>query len=152
MHRLSALAASNGPIKARDYFIKGNEQNAITRQFQESLLMQNIEYIISPGFGTPALKHHTSGDLILAAVYTVIYNFMGMPAGTLPVTKITKEEQFYESQHKDMITDLAKECLKDSEGLPVGVQVVAMPWKDEECLALMKYIESIMGLKPFLKY
>lgn len=149
--RLSMLVECCGPIPAKDMFIEANKQTLLTRNFLRGLKEKNIDFLISPGLGCPAIKHHTGGDMILSSIYTVVYNFLGLPAGTLPVTRVRKDEQTYESKFNDRMTQAAKECMKDTEGLPVTVQVAAMPYKDEECLALMQHIESIMNLKPFLK-
>lgn len=149
--RVAHSIASAAPIPAQEIFVMANGQLVITSEFLKGLQEKGIQYVISPGFGTPALKHGTSGDLLNAGFYTALYNFLGMPAGTIPVTRVRKDEQTYEDKFKDPITKVAIECMSESEGLPVGVQVVAMPYKDEECLALMQHIESVMKLKPILK-
>ena len=73
-----------------------------------------------------------------------------MPVGLLPITTVKKEEEVYHSKHNDLITSAAIDSLKDTKGLPVGVQIAALPLKDEECLAAMSEIERVMKLKPFL--
>ena len=150
-HRMALVAMASSPIPAQEIFVQANGQLVLTSDFLKGLQEKNIQYLISPGFGVPAVKHETSGDLIAAAYYTLIYNLWGLPAGTLPITRVRKDEQTYESAHDDIITTAAKACMADTEGLPVGVQVAALPYKDEECLALMQHIEKIMNLKPFLK-
>ena len=35
-----------------------------------------------------------------------------------------------------------------AEGLPVGVQVVTLKWRDELCLRVMKEVESASDLPP----
>jgi Asp-tRNA(Asn)/Glu-tRNA(Gln) amidotransferase A subunit family amidase len=38
--------------------------------------------------------------------------------------------------------------VQDSVGMPIGVQVAAPKWKDEQCLAIMKILEdSVKFLK-----
>ncbi len=32
-----------------------------------------------------------------------------------------------------------------SEGLPIGVQVVARPWRDDVALAVAQHIEKVLG-------
>jgi Asp-tRNA(Asn)/Glu-tRNA(Gln) amidotransferase A subunit family amidase len=34
--------------------------------------------------------------------------------------------------------------MENSEGLPVGVQIVGRVWEDEQCLKLMELIESLI--------
>jgi fatty acid amide hydrolase len=149
--RKALVLTSSSPMPAKDIFHLTNFQLFITSEFYKSLQQKGIQHLISPGFGVPALKHGTSGDLWPALIYTCMYNFFGMPAGTLPVTRVQKSEQTYESKHDDEHTQVAKDCMAGSEGLPVAVQVVAMPYQDEECIALMRHVEEIMHLKPILK-
>jgi Asp-tRNA(Asn)/Glu-tRNA(Gln) amidotransferase A subunit family amidase len=35
-----------------------------------------------------------------------------------------------------------REAASNSQGLPLGVQVVAKPYEDEKCLAVMKIVEN----------
>jgi fatty acid amide hydrolase len=149
--RLALSLISSSPIPAKEIFVQANGQLVITSEFLKSLQEKGIQYLVSPGFGLPAPKHETTGELLTASFYTIMYNFLGMPAGTIPVTRVRKDEQTYTSKHDDPTTKFAVDCMAGSEGLPVGVQVVAMPYKDEECLALMQHVETIMKLRPILK-
>jgi len=45
--------------------------------------------------------------------------------------------------------------MKNSIGLPIGLQVVSAPWKDEKVLAVMKIIEDLTKFTqnhPYPKY
>ena len=53
---------------------------------------KEIEFIVSPGFWLPVFYPGTSGDLVIALFYTLFYNYMGMPAGMLLVTKVREDE------------------------------------------------------------
>jgi fatty acid amide hydrolase len=46
------------------------------------------------------------------------------------------------------LANRAAEVDRGSEGLPVGVQVVARPYKEDLVLALMKAIESVVAKDP----
>ena len=149
--RLASGLAATVPLDEKQVFQLIIKKKELTRAFLKRLSDQNITHLLSPGLGTPAPLHDTTGDLLQFAAYTVLFNFLGLPTGALPVTTVRANEQSYTSAFKDPITQAAQKCLEGSFGLPVGVQVSAFPYKDEECLALMSEIERIMDLKPFLK-
>ncbi|WP_410509813.1 amidase [Methanosarcina hadiensis] len=82
--------------------------------------MENYDVIICPVCAYPAMHHGTSFEKFPAFSYTMTYNLTGWPAavvraGTSP------------------------------EGLPIGVQVVARPWREDVALAVVQYIEKVLG-------
>jgi len=92
--------------------------------FNSSMLsfMEKYDVIICPVCAYPALPHGASVELdkVPAFSYTMAYNLTGWPGvvvrgGTSP------------------------------EGLPIGVQVVARPWREEVALAVAKHIETVLG-------
>lgn len=36
-------------------------------------------------------------------------------------------------------------CGTSPEGLPIGVQIVARPWREDVALAVSEYLETVMG-------
>lgn len=84
--------------------------------------MENADVIICPVAACPAVHHGETADYDQASLlsYSVIYSLTGWPcvvvrAGTSP------------------------------EGLPIGVQVVARPWREDVALAVAQEIESALG-------
>jgi amidase len=81
---------------------------------------QTYDAILCPTCAVPALLHGTSRANATAFSYTMAYNLTGWPsavvrAGTSP------------------------------EGLPIGVQIVARPWREDVTLALARHVETTMG-------
>lgn len=64
-----------------------------------------------------------------------------MSAATTPVTVVRQDEQHYESVWNDDITKVIQKSVLDSAGLPVGVQIVGLPFDEEKILGLAKRIE-----------
>lgn len=87
----------------------------------------------------PFVLASTSKDLAPAASATFIYNLLDFPAGTVPVTTVREDECKYEcpSSQDDRFAAAARRAMQGSAGLPVGVQVVALPMQDEVALAVM---------------
>jgi len=76
---------------------------------------------------------------------------LNFPTGCVPVTQVREEEQVYvggegkgDLYHKSMV-----ECMEGSKGLPVGVQITTLPYKDEKCLYIMKEIESVINFHKY---
>jgi amidase len=79
--------------------------------------MQNYDVIISPACALPAMRHGETSSNAEAFSYVMTYNLTGWPvvvvrAGTSP------------------------------ESLPIGVQLVAQPWREDVALAVAQYIEK----------
>jgi amidase len=88
-------------------------------RFRRSLIgfMQHFDVIITPAMDRPAQPHGQSEGGI---AYTLTYSLTGYPAVVVR-TGAT------------------------SDGLPVGVQVVARPWRDDVALAVAAYLEQRFG-------
>ncbi|MBI4640333.1 MAG: amidase, partial [Candidatus Tectomicrobia bacterium] len=93
-------------------------------QFRSEMLtfMQHYDAILCPVFVSPAQPHGATlaREMAPAFSYTSAYNLTGWPgvvvrAGTSP------------------------------EGLPIGVQVVARPWREDIALAVAQQIETALG-------
>ncbi|MDB5881205.1 MAG: uncharacterized protein JWP43_1083, partial [Ramlibacter sp.] len=80
--------------------------------------------------------------------YACLYNLLGYPAGVVPVSRVGNDEQVGRAASKDMIEAVALRVEQGSEGLPVGVQVVARPWREHVALAAMAAIEKAAGKRP----
>jgi amidase len=82
--------------------------------------LESYDVILSPVNGSPALPHSEFDGLDPRFSYTQTYNLTGWPvvvvrAGTSP------------------------------EGLPIGIQVVARPWREDVALAVARRLEQTVG-------
>ena len=90
----------------------------------------------------PAIKKNTAKHCDLFAMYCFIWNFLNFPVGAVPITTVKECEQTYESVFNDKCTATLRDALKGAHGLPVGIQVVGLPWTDESVVEVMKLLES----------
>jgi len=83
--------------------------------------LQNYDAILSPVSASPALPHGTSTQdgNFRGFSYTMTYNVTGWPAAIV-------------------------RC-GESEGLPIGVQIAARPWREDIALAIAVRLEEIFG-------
>ncbi len=115
---------------------------SIFKRVVKKIKSLDIKCFLSLGLATPAIKHDTFATTNIQSIYTSMYNFLNFPAGVLPITKVKENEQYYKSKINDFITRDLDKIMKGSKGLPVGVQVVALPWNDELLIEVMKLIEN----------
>lgn len=101
-----------------------------------------FDVILCPPCALPAYTHGSSNDLLTAGAYAVLYNLLGYPAGVVPVTRVRAGEESSRKPLRDMVQGSAAKVEVGSVGLPVGVQVVALPWQEHVALAAMKVIEA----------
>jgi amidase len=85
--------------------------------------LDRFDVVLSPVAGVPALPHGTTFEHLSAFGYVFTHNLTGWPAavvraGTSP------------------------------EGLPIGVQIAAAPWREDRALAVAKHVEAALGPFP----
>lgn len=92
----------------------------------------------------PALLRGTSQHCSFVAVYMFIWNFVDFVAGALPVVRVEEGEEEYVADDKELEAVLSAN-MKGSKGLPVGIQVIGLPYSEEEVLRLMAVLEEGVG-------
>jgi fatty acid amide hydrolase len=96
------------------------------------------------------MRHGESGDFVLSLGAMFRWTLLAFPAGIVPVTRVQLEETTGYEGGNDRIAKKTATILSGSEGLPIGVQVVAKPYREEVMLAVMAAIESrVKGLEGF---
>ena len=91
-------------------------------QYRSDMLrfMRDYDVIISPTTAMPAQPHGEYSKEEGYEIYTHPYNLTGWP------TTVVR-------------------CGASPEGLPIGVQVTARPWREDVSLAVAAFLESILG-------
>uniref|UniRef100_A0A8C0BID2 Fatty-acid amide hydrolase 1 n=1 Tax=Buteo japonicus TaxID=224669 RepID=A0A8C0BID2_9AVES len=107
----------------------------------------NLDVMLCPMLG-PAFGIGYPGKLSVAISYTVLYNALDFPAGVVPVTMVTDEDEEelkgYQGYFRDWWDRTLAKAFRGSVGLPVAVQCVALPWQEELCLRFMKEVETLV--------
>jgi len=67
---------------------------------------------------------------------------LGVPAGVVPVTRVRPDEQSDRPAIRDVVERTAVATEAGSAGLPIGVQVIARPWREDVVLSVMQSLES----------
>ncbi len=148
------LAAGLEPFGFRDaahYWELVEAQHDYRQRFEQALDTAEggpVDIILCPPCALPALTHGASKDLATVGAYACLYNLLGYPAGVVPVTRVRQGEAVGRAPSRDVIEKIARQVEEGSEGLPIGVQVVARPWREHIALAAMAAIESSARALP----
>uniref|UniRef100_A0AAY4DKG0 Fatty-acid amide hydrolase 1 n=1 Tax=Denticeps clupeoides TaxID=299321 RepID=A0AAY4DKG0_9TELE len=109
-----------------------------------------LDVMLCPMLG-PAYNHTYAGKLTCALPNTTIYNLLNFPAGAVPVSTVTAEDEanlnHYKGNFQDYWDKVFVKAVRGAEGLPVAVQCVALPWQDELCLRFMREVEQLVREK-----
>lgn len=84
--------------------------------------LADFDVLLSPVSFSAAVPHGTSiaGDIFPGFSYTMTHNLTGWPAAVV-------------------------RCGTSRDGLPVGVQIAAAPWREDIALAVAQYLETTCG-------
>ena len=108
---------ADGPVNLSSEAVE--EHLFVWNRFRRGLIqfMEEYDVIITPAMALPAQPHGQSEGII---AYTLTYSLVGYPAVIVRVGAT-------------------------ADGLPVGVQVVARPWRDDVALAVAAFLEARFG-------
>ncbi|PJF41428.1 MAG: amidase [Chloroflexi bacterium] len=81
---------------------------------------KDYDVLLCPVNAYPATPHGTAKEHYTGLTYTMSYNLTGWPGATVRGGT-------------------------DPDGLPIGVQIVAHPWREDIALAVAEYLESELG-------
>lgn len=114
-------------------------KQAFTRAWQAA----GLDALVGPAMAVPA---PLAGEVdFVVASYTLLFNFLGYPAGVVPETLVRENECIYDkpeaAQTPEQRAWFARQ-LSGAAGMPVGVQVAALPFKDETVLRVMQVLET----------
>ena len=82
--------------------------------------LEKYDVILCPVAASPAIEPGTSYDQLDIFSYTIVFNFTGWPGAVV-------------------------RCATSPEGLPIGVQVVTRPWREDIALAVAHHLEQVFG-------
>ncbi len=147
-HYGSPLAAKllrvTGRRSTADFWRLQAELAAWQQQFWQA--WQNTEchvWLMAP-HALPALTHGACERLAIAGATCYLANLLDCPAGVVPVTHITEEEES-DRATTDRLQLLASEVEKQSQGLPVGVQVCGAQGADHCVMQVMTWLEELLA-------
>jgi fatty acid amide hydrolase len=142
---LSGNMRSFGTGSVDDYWRLVEEQMDYRARFAAALDNApggKVDLVLMPAYGVPAVRHGASANMPVAGSYSLLAPVLGYPAGVVPVTRVRGGEEGGRLKSSDVVHKTALEADRGSTGLPVGVQLMGRPWRDDVVLAAMRAIEQ----------
>lgn len=139
--RLADVLDVGGRKSVQELWALCHERTTMQRAELDAWNAQELDLVLCPAAATPAPPHGTTGDFTPAAIYTIRYNLLNLPAGVVPVTRVSANETARPEQ-VDRIDKKAALIQRESAGLPIGVQIVGRPFREDTVLAAMAVIEA----------
>ncbi len=142
-HRLADSLRSLRRLSADGFRQRVAQRAAYCTKFLDVMNRQCLDVIVCPAFPVPAPPHGAGTELGMMTSYTAVYNLLGFPAGVVPFTRVSQDETSERAATRCRVERAAKRIETDSQGLPIGIQIVARPWREDIVLAVMKRLEAI---------
>jgi fatty acid amide hydrolase len=147
--RWMARIVSHARLRSADaYWQLVERKNQVAMRVLANMRQQGISAILCPPHALPAMPHVKAFDLLAAASYAMTINLLGLPSGTVATTRVAAGEDAGRETARDRVLRRAKETDTGSLGLPVGVQISALPWREDIVLAIMGILEKWSSLRP----
>lgn len=147
---MARLVHAVRPRSADRYWQLVDQKQRLVRQVLVWMCRERIDALLCPPFAVPAPPHVVAYDLLPAASYCLLINLLGLPSGTLALTRVAPGEDQPLEPSRDQVLQQATAGQSGSVGLPVGVQVSALPWREDVVLALMSRLEeAVAGLPDY---
>jgi fatty acid amide hydrolase len=143
--RTAQLLALIGARSADRYWQLSAARAAYAESFFNAWRAARLDAVICPPYPLPAIRHGGAEHLTLVASYSYWANVLGVPAGVVPVTRVRTGEETDRTVGRDIVDRAAQAVELGSAGLPIGVQVAALPWREDVVLAVMSALESRLG-------
>jgi len=121
-----------------------NQRNLFVKDYLGELNAAGVDAFLCPAMLLPAPPCGVLGTFFPAVIPYVPWNLLNFPAGIAPITKWSKEdaEAMANYPKDDIAYRMVNSYCKDAEGLPLAVQVVGRPFKDEQVLRLLRELET----------
>ncbi len=138
---VSRVLAVSGEKTVAELWKLTEEARVYRAALSDAIDRARLDVIVCPAHANPALPHGLSKDYAIAGSGSMLWNLVQFPAGVVPVTRVRSEETSRPGA-RGRLEKRAAEVDHRSAGLPVGVQVVARPWREDLVLAAMIAIED----------
>lgn len=140
--RLARLLRELGEKSVADLWRLTERRTALRWAELDAWNAAQLDAVICPPHSVPAMGHRLSGDFTLSVGYAFRYSLLDFPAGVAPVTRVRPGEASPAPAGADRVEKKQAAIDADGAGLPVGVQVVGRPYREDVVLAAMAAIEA----------
>jgi fatty acid amide hydrolase len=136
------------PRSADAYWQLIERKNQLVSRVLAALAERGIQALLCPPYALPAPPHVRAFDLLAASSYSLLINLLGLPSGTFAMSRVAPGEDESRHHSRDKVLRTARLTDQGSVGLPVGVQVSSLPWREDLVLAVMLALEQASAGNP----
>ncbi|MDX1947585.1 MAG: amidase family protein [Pirellulaceae bacterium] len=145
---LARLVGHARPTSAATFWRLAMQKHALVRGTLAWLQEARIDALLCPPHALPAPQHIKAYDLLPAAASAFVFNLLGLPAGVVSISRVRAGENPPRPTSRDRVEQQAASVERASVGLPVGVQVASLPWREDVALGVMGAIEADFCHEP----
>ncbi|KAH9512355.1 hypothetical protein Btru_039301 [Bulinus truncatus] len=155
----AAIMSIRYPRHVCDWWNLMKKISAFKHSFMSQWKEANIDVLICPVLPFASVKLGNEKNFTGCLTYTALFSLLDYPAGCVPVSEVDKSDiaNLKNGQRYKISTKLEQYICEDqldtklpSVGLPLGVQVIALPFYDELVLRVMREIEELKQAKASL--
>ena len=139
--RLEKMLDSLGERRVKDLWALSARRDELAFDEQRAWDRAGVDVVIAPVFVTTAAPIGMAHDFTLGFLNCARYSLLDLPAGVVPITRVRADET-QRTALADRLDKRAAQIEAESAGLPVGVQLVGRPWREDRLLAVMKVLEA----------
>lgn len=149
--KYSAFLDVVGSKSAGEYYVYVSELQLYKAEFKDAMRQAGVDLLLSPVHCLPACPHESSMDMTQSACYSLVYNAIDYPAGTVNVTSMTNADHDWpETLPLDPKIDApiraAYQAAVDAAvPFPAGVQIVGLPFEEEKVLGMLMQLEDALA-------
>lgn len=95
-----------------------------------------------------AFKNEDAMELCAVHDYYLFANLISYVGGVVPAGQVDQGEYgdyLQNGAYRDKVARSIANSEMGSDGMPLGLQIMAPQWKDEECIAAMEIVDNVMG-------
>lgn len=122
------------------------DKDLIKGEFLKAWNKSGIDVLITPVMPFTAPLKNSHPYLLNQLTFCGFPNVLEMPAGSVPVRLVRQDETVYDGE--GFYESKIASSVKLSQGLPIGIQIVAPYMEDELCVAAMKQLERLLPKIP----
>lgn len=137
------------PISVSHLWENVAKRDKFRKSFFELLDNGKYDAVLCPASALPAYKHQSVADVTINMTYVHLFNYLGLPAGVCPITRVKESEQGgnqinspLTKNQNEIPLQVCNENLKNSKGLPISIQVAGRYWREDVVLAIMNALEQ----------
>ena len=153
--RVTAIVDALGVKQARSLISLEGERVQAQHTFDRLWRQAGIDVLLCPPNAMPATPYDRFTELNFTATYTLLWNLLDYVAGVLPVSRVNPALDAWPEHHPRPSGSLFRSDVLETmlhryydpqamRGLPVGVQVVGLPYHEEQVLGAMKSLQDAL--------